>query len=173
MQIVNASVFSSYLSNANIDIFKQKHELLTDHSDVLDVAKHSRPRHQIVHSIMDKKQSHRHEPLGRKRQKTSDETRVYVNYFAPLLWCHIEAARKEAGYPWRPSAIAQIARKRNPALFSTLTEQLVGRWIDKDARATGKFKWSAAVEAKIKLGVSSPGMNHKGRMSILVCVTTL
>ena len=51
-----------------------------------------------------------------------------------------------------PHLIIQEAKKGNPQLFLRLTEQVVGRWIDRDARDAGLNKWKDSVLARVKQG---------------------
>ena len=79
-----------------------------------------------------------------------------------------------AGKPWKPHDIAVQAKRLDPVAFSRLTEQVVGRWIDRDAQAEGISKWKDSVLAAVELG-NSPG-GQSTRVGILVSlnlVTTL
>lgn len=92
---------------------------------------------------------------GRKRVKGQELAKL-VNWYQPLIWSQIDRAAKIAGKPWRPAEITREAKKLNPTTFETLTEQVVGRWIDKRAKAEGRSQWRAAVLLRVKTG-NSPG----------------
>jgi hypothetical protein len=55
----------------------------------------------------------------------------------------------------------------DPTSFAHLTEQVVGRWVDRTAKINGISKWSDAVLARAAAG-NSPG-GHSTRTGILVC----
>ncbi len=61
-------------------------------------------------------------------------------------------AAKRAGCPWSSSAIAREARKIDSKVFATLTEQVVGWWIDPIAKAEGTSKWKDLVLVQVAKG---------------------
>jgi hypothetical protein len=105
-------------------------------------------------------------PVGRKR-KHEQKVAKCTNWFSPFLWRQIEIAAKRAGRPWSPSAIAKEARKIDPKVFASLTEQVVGRWIDPIAKAEGTSKWKDSVLTQVAKGNSPRGENT--RVGVLVC----
>lgn len=104
-------------------------------------------------------------PAGRKRRSVHGNSK-YINWLSPLLWDQIETAARRAGKPWSPLEIVKQAKRLNPGVFATLTPQVVGRWIDADARKCGTSRWSTKVLDRVKAG-NSPG-GQTTRMGILV-----
>lgn len=125
-----------------------------------EIAEHSRPRRQYRDDQRTKRK-----PQGRKREKGQKGAKR-VNWHAPFLWSQIETAAARAGKPWRPRAILQEAQKMDRITFSRLTEQVIGRWIDTDAKSKGGSKWSSSVMKRVAAG-NSPG-GHSTRTGILV-----
>ncbi|KAJ3992786.1 hypothetical protein F5050DRAFT_1715022 [Lentinula boryana] len=78
------------------------------------------------------------------------------NQGKPIIWAEIEAAAKRAGKPWKPAEIVWMAKLLNPAVFKKLTPQLLGRWIDVEARGKGIYKWRAGVLEQVAHG-NAPG----------------
>ena len=76
-----------------------------------------------------------------------------------------------SGGLWSPRLIVQEAKKGNPQLFLRLTEQVVGRWIDRDARDAGLNKWKDSVLARVKRGNAPGGENT--RFGVLVSINFL
>lgn len=89
-----------------------------------------------------------------------------MNWYTPFVWTQIVDATVRAGKPWRPRDIVTEARKLNPATFATLTEQVVGRWIDKEAKEEGISCWSEKTLKEVAKG-NSPG-GETTRTGILV-----
>lgn len=89
-----------------------------------------------------------------------------MNWFTPFLWTQIETATIRAGKPWSPRAIVKEAQKLNMKSFSRLTEQVVGRWIDAEAKACGVSQWKESVLLRIERG-NAPG-GDTTRAGILV-----
>lgn len=104
-------------------------------------------------------------PQGRKKTKFTEDARL-VNYFHPLIWCHIEKAARKAGKPWRPTEIVHIAKLANPDLFAKLSAQALGRWIDKEAKRQDIHKWTDKVLKSVEKGNAPSG--HTTRQGILV-----
>lgn len=140
------------LHNNSLKCFQKLVELEEfDTRTSIPVAELSRPRRQF------KEDERKHnKPQGRKRQKMQ-ETSERTNWFSPFLWAHIEAAAVRAGKPWRPREILREAQLMHPTLFESLTEQVVGRWIDSDAKKRGVSRWKDSVLAHIKKGNSPRG----------------
>ena len=61
-----------------------------------------------------------------------------------------------AAKPWKPHDITIQAKLLDPIAFASLTEQVVGRWIDRDAQAEGISKWKDTVLAGVEKG-NAPG----------------
>lgn len=76
-----------------------------------------------------------------------------------------------SGGLWSPRLIVQEAKKGNPQLFLRLTEQVVGRWIDRDARDAGLNKWKDSVLARVQRGNAPGGENT--RFGVLVSINFL
>ncbi|KAJ7759792.1 hypothetical protein DFH07DRAFT_772123 [Mycena maculata] len=124
------------------------------------LAEDSRPRRQFQEdSRKDNK------PQGRKRlpqNKPIDAEKV--NWQNPLLWSQIELAALKSGSGlsgWSPSEIVRQARLMAPETFRTLTSQVVGRWIDKDAKARGVDKWLDSVLEKVPSGAAPGGQSTR------------
>jgi hypothetical protein len=123
-------------------------------------AEDSRPRRQFKEDLQLKKK-----PAGRKRTKEQTEAK-YVNWFLPALWSQIAHAAVCAGKPWSPREIVKQAQRKNSESFSRLTEQVVGRWIDQEAKKCGVSCWKESVLERVRKG-SAPGGNST-RIGILV-----
>jgi hypothetical protein len=123
-------------------------------------AENSRPLRQFKEDLRSK-----NKPAGRKRTTKQTEAK-YVNWFTPCLWSQIEAATICAGKPWSPRAIVKELQLKNSKSFSRLTEQVVGRWIDPDAKKRGVSRWKETVIERIKQG-NAPG-GETTRAGILV-----
>jgi hypothetical protein len=54
----------------------------------------------------------------------------------------------------------------DPVSFERLTEQVIGRWIDSEAKSRGGSKWNALVLARVEKG-NSPG-GESTRTGVLV-----
>jgi hypothetical protein len=123
-------------------------------------AEASRPRRQFKED-----QRLKNKPAGRKRKREQTEAK-YVNWFTPFLWSQIEDAVIRAGKPWSPRQILRESKNINPKSFSRLTEQLIGRWIDPEAKKRGVSRWKESVINLIKKG-NAPG-GDSTRAGILV-----
>ncbi|KAJ7069136.1 hypothetical protein C8F01DRAFT_976393, partial [Mycena amicta] len=88
-----------------------------------------------------------------------------TNWFHPLLFKQIEMAAVKAGRPWKPVEIVREAKKMDGETFAKLTPQVVGRWIDKDAKRAGESKWKDSVLKNVAKG-NTPG-GHTTRAGIL------
>jgi len=109
----------------------------------------------------------RNKPQGRKciqQQQKAQKT----NWQSPFLWSQIEIAATRAGKPWSPRAILKEAHKLDPIIFSRLTKQVIGRWIDPEAKKRGVSKWTAQVLEQVAKG-NSPG-GESTRTGILVSI---
>jgi len=122
----------------------------TTSPSTLQLAEDSRPHRQFKEDGRAKRG-----PSGRKRQNIQGNAR-YVNWLSPFLWNQIETATRRAGKPWSPGAIVKEAKRLNPTAFATLTPQVVGWWIDSDAKKCGKSRWTKTVLDRVKEG-NSPG----------------
>lgn len=129
-------------------------------TETLDIPELSRPRRQY-------KEDHHatQKPSGRKRIK-AQQISLRTNWQSPFLWSQIELATKKAGKPWQQARIVKLAKQANPKDFSKLTEQVVGRWMDQEAKKSGISKWKDSVLARVAKGNSPGGQNT--RSGILV-----
>jgi hypothetical protein len=130
------------------------------HDGSLPVAELSRPKRQFKEDLKEKNKA-----AGRKQVHEQEKSKQ-VNWFSPFLWTTIEIAARRAGKPWSPRAIRVEAQRLNPIAFATLTDQVVGRWFDREARKNGSSKWSDAVVRRVKKG-NSPG-GESTRTGVLV-----
>ena len=138
---------------------------LEETDNMPSVAEDSRPRREYKEDTRKLRK-----PAGRKR-KHEQSISTRTNWFSPFLWRQIEIAAKRAGRPWSPSSIAREARKIDPKVFGTLTEQVVGRWIDPVAKAEGTSKWKDSVLVHVAKGNAPRGENT--RVGVLVYVVLL
>jgi hypothetical protein len=93
-----------------------------------------------------------------------------MNWRQPFIWSDIERAALRAGKPWQPRRIMKEAKRINPTTFAALTEQVVGRWIDRDAyREKGIWKWKDSILAEVAHGNAPRGQST--RSGILVSVS--
>lgn len=127
------------------------------------VAESSRPRRQY------KEDARRDRKLCGRKREHDQQSAKYTNWFSPFIWRQIELAARHAGRPWSPRAIVREAKKIDRDVFARLTEQVVGRWIDRDAKAQGVSKWKNTVLAQITKGNAPRGENT--RVGILVCLS--
>ncbi|KAJ6510462.1 hypothetical protein C8R45DRAFT_764627, partial [Mycena sanguinolenta] len=101
-------------------------------------------------------------PQGRKRKEENAPTNSQrTNWKNPLIWRQIDLAANKAGRPWSESEICRQAKILAPDIFANLTSQVVGRWIDKEARNRGVFKWKDAVIASIPTGAAPGGQSTR------------
>jgi hypothetical protein len=135
-----------------------------DRSSAQMNAESSRPRRQFKED-----QRKKNKPQGRKRVHEASSA-LLTNWFQPFIFGQIEMAARNAisGGVWSPRLIVQEAKKLNPELFSRLTEQVVGRWIDREARDAGLNKWKDSVLAQVKRGNAPRGENT--RFGVLVSI---
>ncbi|KAF7331324.1 hypothetical protein MKEN_00009900 [Mycena kentingensis (nom. inval.)] len=90
---------------------------------------------------------------GRKRlAHNAPVDAVRIRWHNPLIWQQCLLAFEKARWPWRPCDVVREARQINPPLFSRLTTQVVGRWIDR-SRTTqrGGIVWAETVERSLAL----------------------
>lgn len=130
-----------------------------------NVSEKTRPRRQYKEDT-----KKRNKPAGRKRiNPQSNATRM--NWKSPFIWSQIENAAVLAGKPWSPHDITVQAKRLDPVIFLRLTEQVVGRWIDPDAKAQGVSQWRKSVLAEVMAG-NSPG-GKTTRIGILAGIPDL
>jgi len=125
-----------------------------------DIPELSRPRRQFREDQRAGRKSQ-----GRKR-KTSQRQLRQTNWQSPFLWSQIEIAAVKAGKPWRPCEILKEARKIDRVVFASLTEQVIGRWIDPEGKHRGLSRWTDAVLERVRSGNSPDGQTT--RRGILV-----
>ena len=119
-------------------------------SQSTDTAELSRPHRQYQEDRRAKTK-----PQGRKR-KVQQRSAKLVNWHSPFLWSQIETAATRAGKPWRPREILKEAQKMDSMAFARLTEQVIGRWIDSEAKGRGVSQWTASTLTRVATG-NSPG----------------
>jgi hypothetical protein len=68
----------------------------------------------------------------RKANDTSPTEATRVNWQHPLLWTQIIQAAAKAGHDMSPIEISRELKKRNAHLFSRITPQVIGAWIDRN-----------------------------------------
>ncbi|KAJ6561307.1 hypothetical protein B0H10DRAFT_1801593, partial [Mycena sp. CBHHK59/15] len=108
-------------------------------------------------------------PTGRKQKpKNTKRDAKYTNWFNPILWSQVEAAARRAGRPWSPRAILKELHKTNLKDFCRLTEQVIGRWIDADARQQGTSKWKDTVLQNVERGKGNAPGGQTTRCGVLV-----
>ena len=73
---------------------------------------------------------------------------------------------KQAGKPWSPQEITWQAKLLNNKVFKKLTEQVVGQWIDPEAKKEGISQWKDSVLTYVERG-NAPGTGNTC-VSILV-----
>jgi len=54
------------------------------------------------------------------------------------------------GKPWSPREITRRAKLSNKKAFEKLTEQVVGRWIDPEAKEEGISRWKDSMFANVE-----------------------
>jgi hypothetical protein len=137
----------------------------TGRSTDVTMAELSRPRRQFEE---DAKKNNK--PSGRKlKEKNKKKDAKLTNWAHPFIWPQIVTARACAGN-WKPRTIVKEARKLNAGVFWRLTEQVVGRWID---RSGLESKWKASILRKAEhLKGNSPG-GATTRTGILVSLELL
>lgn len=115
------------------------------------MAEDSRPCHQFK-----KEERKKNKPAGRKQEHEYEQAKK-INWFAPFLWQQIINAATRAGKPWSPRRIVNEAKKSNITIFDKLSEQVLGRWIDPEAKKCGVSKWKDTVLEQVKKGNSPRG----------------
>ncbi|KAJ7467330.1 hypothetical protein B0H11DRAFT_1814098, partial [Mycena galericulata] len=144
---------------------KRKYVALVDVDDNADItqAEVSRPRRQFKEDAKKNKKPNRRKQKEKNKKRDSKLT----NWFHPLLFPQIVTAAARAGKPWKPSAIVREARKLNMGAFWKLTEQVVGGWIDKEAKARGESKWKESVLRNVEHGKGNAPGGQTTRTGIL------
>lgn len=93
--------------------------------------------------------------------QNAKEDAKQVNWTNPLIWPHIQiAVRKAGGLVWSPAAICRAAKRSAPEIFDRLTPQIVGTWIDREAKAKGINKWKDSVLERAEKGAAPGGGVH-------------
>jgi len=70
-----------------------------------------------------------------------------------------------------PRTILREVQKMDPISFERLTEQVIGWWIDSEAKSRGVSKWSALVLARVAKGNSPGGKSTRtGVLGVLTSV---
>ncbi|GLB45667.1 hypothetical protein LshimejAT787_2500590 [Lyophyllum shimeji] len=130
-----------------------------EQSAAREVAENSRPCRQFKEDQRKKKK-----PCGRKRVNESTPA-LLTNWFQPAIWDQIEVAAHRAGKPWSPRLIVHEAQRLNPKCFAKLSEQVIGRWIDREPKAEGIYRWRASVLEHVRRG-NAPG-GERTRFGVL------
>ncbi|KAJ7798099.1 hypothetical protein B0H14DRAFT_3157086, partial [Mycena olivaceomarginata] len=146
---------------------KRKRVELADHDEIstpdAELPEHSRPRRQFKE---DNRQDNK--PCGRKQKPENKKRNArYTNWFHPLLFSQVQAAASRVSKPWKPRAIVQELHRTNLKDFYRLTEQVVGRWIDSEARARGTSKWKDSVLQNVERGKGNAPGGHTTRCGVL------
>jgi len=102
-----------------------------------------------------------------KSEKTTQRQSCQTNWQSPFLWSQIELVAVKARKPWHPCEILKEARKIDCVVFASLTEQVIGRWIDPEGKHRGLSRWTDAVLERVCSGNSLDGQTT--RRGILVC----
>lgn len=152
----------------NISLSSQKRVSLLDHDETPapdpSLAELSRPQRQFKEDTRKN-----NKPSGRKQKpKNKKRDAKYTNWFHPLSWSQIQSAATRAGRPWSPRAILKELRKSNLKDFYRLTEQVIGRWIDADARERGTSKWKDSVLRNVERGKGNAPGGQTTRCGVLV-----
>ncbi|KAJ6456514.1 hypothetical protein C8R45DRAFT_580223, partial [Mycena sanguinolenta] len=141
---------------------KRKHVELLDHDNTSGpdprLAERSRPYRDFKENIQQQ-----NKPCGRKRKNAKRDAK-YVNWQNPMLWSQIEAAARRALPPWSPRSILMELRKTNPKDFQRLSEQVIGRWIEREG---GISRWNESVQKKVELGKGNSPGGHVTRCGVL------
>jgi hypothetical protein len=72
-----------------------------------------------------------------------------TNWYDPSLWRWIEEAVKTMTV-WVPKDILKYVQDKDPKAFNTLTTQVIGRWMDRDANNSRRSRWSAETLTKVE-----------------------
>jgi hypothetical protein len=137
--------------------------MFDDTSKFAKIAEDSRPQRQFKEN-----ERKTNKPSGRKQlPQNAKEDAKQVNWTNPLIWPHIQSAVRKAGGPvWSPAAICRAAKHSAPEIFDRLTPQVVGTWIDREAKAKGINKWKDSVLERVEKGAAPGG--ESTRAGILV-----
>jgi hypothetical protein len=131
--------------------------------ETINVAEASRPYRKFTEQAReDNKLS------GRKRKEINAPTEAQrVNWFSPVLWAQIrDVARRtrSGGITMSQAAIQRELVRRNPVIFARLTQQVLGRWIDRSGETD---EWSAETLEKVACENRQGGVT--GRIGVMVC----
>jgi hypothetical protein len=130
----------------------------------ITLAELSRPRREFKEDT--KKGNKR---CGRKqKEKNKKKDAKLTNWFNPFIWSQVVTAAARAGRPWHPSAIVREARKLNMGVFWKLAPQVVGRWIDPEAKAEGVSKWKDSVLRNVAWAKGNSPGGQSTRTGLLV-----
>ncbi|KAL0953304.1 hypothetical protein HGRIS_004553 [Hohenbuehelia grisea] len=111
---------------------------------------------------------------GRKRKpENKPKESKLTNWFTPFLFSQIEIAASRAGKPWSPRMIVKEAKALNPKDFARLTEQVVGRWIDPEAKKRGESKWKDKIMEQVSTGSGNRPGGGSTRTGILAAYPML
>jgi tRNA uridine 5-carbamoylmethylation protein Kti12 len=121
----------------------------------------TRPRRQFKEDGRKQKKK-----TGRKLKKMKRDAK-YTNWFHPLLWSQIQAAALRVRKPWKPRAILKELHKANAKDFYKLTEQVIGRWMARDANNKTMSKWKETVLENVASRGNAPG-GQNTRSGVLV-----
>lgn len=94
----------------------------------------SRPFRQFVEDLRAER-----DPRGRKRIRDYEEA-SRVNWANPFLFAQMDAVAHELGPEWCLAEIVRTLQFRNPRNFSTLTPQVLGRYVERPPNETPRWK---------------------------------
>ena len=89
-----------------------------------------------------------------------------MNWTAPHLWPHIDAAARAVGYPWSPLEIVKRLKRTNALLFETLRPQHICDW--RDYTFKDRLVWKESVLVQVHKGFAPRG--ESTRKSVLVSI---
>lgn len=134
-------------------------ELHDSGSSRLHIAEVSRPRRGIK-----EEQRQKNKPQGRRRlSENGPAPAKNTNWTDPLLWAHIEAATARVGFKSPADIKRHLTLNSPPGMFDRLREQLIGKWIDKEAEPP---RWKDSTLRRVAKGNHPGGQNT--RQGVLV-----
>ncbi|KAJ7604624.1 hypothetical protein B0H17DRAFT_1120943 [Mycena rosella] len=155
------------IAAGEIPSLKRKHAHLLEHDDTPgpspELPELSRPHHQFKESSKKK-----NKPSGRKQKlKNQKRDAKYTNWSHPLLWSQIETAARLSGKPWSQRAIMKALHRANLKTFHRLSEQVIGTWIDPEAKKRGVSKWKDSILKNVELRAGNAPGGQTTRCGVL------